>query len=64
MPLKQTDVVVVGGGQAGIAASEHLTKAGIKHIVLERARTPKIGVLCVGTHLLRMVQHGMIDFPI
>ena len=39
MPLKQTDVVVVGGGQAGIAASEHLTKAGIKHIVLERART-------------------------
>ena len=39
MTLEQTDVVVVGGGQAGIAASEHLTKAGIKHIVLERART-------------------------
>ena len=39
MTLEQTDVVVVGGGQAGIAASEHLTKADIKHIVLERART-------------------------
>ena len=39
MTLEKTDVVVVGGGQAGIAASEHLTRAGIKHIVLERART-------------------------
>ena len=39
MMVKKTDVVVVGGGQAGIAASEHLTKANINHIVLERART-------------------------
>ena len=38
MSLEKTDVVVVGGGQAGIAASEHLTKAGIKHVVLERDR--------------------------
>ena len=37
--VEKTDVVVVGGGQAGIAASEHLTKANINHIVLERART-------------------------
>ena len=37
--LEKTDVVVVGGGQAGIAASEHLTKIDMKHIVLERART-------------------------
>ena len=36
---EKTDVVVVGGGQAGIAASEHLTKIDMKHIVLERART-------------------------
>ncbi len=36
--VEKTDVVVVGGGQAGIAASEHLTKANINHIVLERAR--------------------------
>lgn len=33
-----TDVLVIGAGQAGIAASEHLTKGGISHIVLERGR--------------------------
>jgi putative flavoprotein involved in K+ transport len=33
-----TEVVVVGGGQAGIAMSEHLTEHGIDHIVLERGR--------------------------
>ena len=38
MSLESTDVLVVGGGQAGIAASEHLHKAGIRHLVLERAR--------------------------
>ena len=32
------EVVVVGGGQAGIAMSEHLTRHGIDHIVLERGR--------------------------
>jgi putative flavoprotein involved in K+ transport len=29
------DVAVVGGGQAGLAASWHLTKAGIEHVVFE-----------------------------
>ena len=38
MSLDNTDVLVVGGGQAGIAASEHLNKRGIRHLVLERAR--------------------------
>lgn len=32
------DVLVVGAGQAGIAASEHLGRAGIPHLVLERDR--------------------------
>jgi len=31
-------VVVVGGGHAGIAMSEHLTRCGIEHVVLERDR--------------------------
>jgi putative flavoprotein involved in K+ transport len=35
---EQIDVVVVGGGQAGIAASEHLGSRGIPHVVLERDR--------------------------
>ncbi|MBC2837442.1 flavin-containing monooxygenase [Paragemmobacter straminiformis] len=30
--------LVVGGGQAGIAASEHLGRRGLPHLVLERAR--------------------------
>ncbi len=35
---EKTEVLVVGGGQAGIAMSEHLGKAGIPHLVLERDR--------------------------
>ena len=33
-----TDVVVVGAGQAGLAASRHLAVLGIDHVVLERGR--------------------------
>lgn len=33
-----TDTIVVGGGQAGIAVSEHLANLQVPHIVLERAR--------------------------
>ncbi|MDG1280386.1 MAG: NAD(P)/FAD-dependent oxidoreductase [Pseudorhodobacter sp.] len=36
--VETTDTVVVGGGQAGVAMSEHLGRAGIDHIVLERGR--------------------------
>ncbi len=35
---EKVEVVVVGGGQAGVAMSEHLSGAGIQHVVLERAR--------------------------
>ncbi len=38
MASEQFEVVVVGAGQAGVAMSEHLTHAGISHVVLERAR--------------------------
>ena len=38
MPAEKIDTLVVGGGQAGIAMSEHLGKAGVPHIVLERHR--------------------------
>ena len=30
--------IVIGAGQAGLAASYHLTQAGIDHVVLERGR--------------------------
>jgi putative flavoprotein involved in K+ transport len=35
---EQTEVLVVGAGQAGIAISEHLRAAGVPHLVLERDR--------------------------
>jgi len=33
-----TDVVVVGAGQAGLAVSHELTRAGVEHVVLEKGR--------------------------
>lgn len=38
MSVEKIDTLVVGGGQAGIAMSEHLGRAGIPHVVLERDR--------------------------
>ncbi|MFC4217437.1 flavin-containing monooxygenase [Pseudophaeobacter arcticus] len=39
MPVEKTDTLIVGGGQAGIAMSEHLGRAGVPHLVLEKNRT-------------------------
>ena len=36
--IEKTEVVIVGAGQAGIAMSEHLSRAGVRHVVLERDR--------------------------
>lgn len=38
MGVERIDTVVVGGGQAGVAMSEHLGRQGIAHVVLERDR--------------------------
>ncbi|MBT1159664.1 NAD(P)-binding domain-containing protein [Aminobacter anthyllidis] len=38
MSVEEIDTLVVGGGQAGIAMSEHLSKGGVPHLVLERGR--------------------------
>jgi putative flavoprotein involved in K+ transport len=38
MAIETTEVLVVGGGQAGLAVSEHLSAYGIGHLVLERNR--------------------------
>lgn len=36
MPDEQVDTLVVGAGQAGIAMSQHLSRCGVPHVVLER----------------------------
>ena len=38
MSTEKVETLVVGGGQAGIAMSEHLSNCGIPHLVLERHR--------------------------
>lgn len=38
MSSQKIEVLVVGAGQAGLAMSEHLTAAGVPHLVLERGR--------------------------
>jgi putative flavoprotein involved in K+ transport len=38
MSVEKVDTIVVGGGQAGLAMSEHLSKCDVPHVVLERYR--------------------------
>lgn len=38
MANEEIEALVVGGGQAGLAMSEHLSRCGIPHLVLERNR--------------------------
>jgi putative flavoprotein involved in K+ transport len=38
IPEERIEVVVVGGGQAGLAVSHELTALGVAHVVLERGR--------------------------
>src|SRR3546814_4890527 len=47
------DVVVIGAGQAGLALSHELSRAGVEHVVLERGRVRseerRVGKECVST---------------
>ena len=38
MSVVTVDTLVVGAGQAGVAMSEHLSKCGAPHLVVERHR--------------------------
>jgi putative flavoprotein involved in K+ transport len=38
MPAERVAVLVIGGGQAGLAMSHHLKRRGLSHLVLERGR--------------------------
>ncbi|MFF5447578.1 ArsO family NAD(P)H-dependent flavin-containing monooxygenase [Streptomyces sp. NPDC012888] len=37
---RRTDVVVIGGGQSGLAAGYHLRRLGIEHVILDAQATP------------------------
>jgi putative flavoprotein involved in K+ transport len=36
--VEKVDTLIVGGGQAGLAMSEHLSNSGVPHLILERHR--------------------------
>jgi putative flavoprotein involved in K+ transport len=38
MSAEKVDTLIIGGGQAGLAMSEHLGKRGVPHLILERHR--------------------------
>ena len=38
MEIEKIDTLIVGGGQAGLAMSEHLGNQGVPHLILEKSR--------------------------
>ncbi len=38
MAIEEVDTLIIGGGQAGLAISEHLGKRGARHLIVERHR--------------------------
>lgn len=38
MSILEVETLIIGGGQAGVAMSEHLSKRGVPHLVVERHR--------------------------
>jgi putative flavoprotein involved in K+ transport len=38
MAHEKVETLIIGGGQAGLAMSEHLSKRGISHLIVERNR--------------------------
>ena len=38
MSIEEVETLIIGGGQAGLAMSEHLSKQGVSHLVVERHR--------------------------
>ena len=45
---ERVDTIVVGGGQAGLSTSWHLTRRGVEHAVLERGRVGQVAAGALG----------------
>ncbi|MBS7287223.1 MAG: NAD(P)/FAD-dependent oxidoreductase [Candidatus Freyarchaeota archaeon] len=57
----RADVVVVGGGPAGLTCGEHLARAGLKVVVIDRRETPNKGKPCGGMLTQRAMRKFRID---
>jgi putative flavoprotein involved in K+ transport len=57
MDGETVETLVIGGGQAGIAMSEHLGRHGLPHLILERARIAE-RARNAGIRWLPMARHG------
>jgi cation diffusion facilitator CzcD-associated flavoprotein CzcO len=61
--VRQTDVVVIGAGQAGLSSAYFLRRAGIEHVVLDAEAGPG-GAWRHRWPTLRMATvHGIFDLP-
>ena len=38
MSIETVETLIIGGGQAGLAMSEHLGQRGLSHLVVDRSR--------------------------
>ena len=47
-PVGTTDVIVIGAGHAGLAASWFLNRRSIDHVVLERGEVANSGAMNAG----------------
>lgn len=54
-------MVVVGGGPAGLTCGEHLARAGLKVVVIDKRETPNKGKPCGGMLTERAVKKFRID---
>jgi len=59
--MNRYDVIVVGGGPGGSSAAYHLTRAGARVLVLDRARFPRYKT-CGGAVPQSVLQHFPFDF--
>ena len=62
--IERTNTLIVGGGQAGLAMSEHLHNNKIDHIIVERVRIVERWRSCRWDSLSgKRSLLGMIRFP-
>jgi putative flavoprotein involved in K+ transport len=61
--MRTTDTLVIGGGQAGLAVSWHLTRQGVDHVVLERGSVAQSWTSERWDSLRMITPNWMADLP-